>query len=982
MVDLLRYIELAFPVPAPTPSTSAGGFDTVYQQDLKQAAQGDDAPERMRVLSDAFLSRAFSSAISDPLHWSEKYTAVRDRLSRDEDASCETVAAIVRDVFDMSIDALVRSDSFVADRDLLKDTVVAVKLVTGFDRVNAAAVVSMLQVVSLIEECAYDEDGRKKERAAELLNRPVTIPDEFLAVFKRKSSAQPPPPEAPNGEAEQVAQLRAERDRLASTYDALMSLRPAQLEVATESHRARAGGEPNHGEPASGTAGAQVQFLRIGEASLEAMGDDASAVFSTLGIDPRALPITDIVEAVKERWTRVGTELAPAEVPGATPVYRLGGNVFAVRDQPAVMQAHAAPAPGAPPVPDFSHAITRPVGVGDLQVVRQKLIGYEAGEISHIENVLSGELLRRSTRREELNELTVTEESATTQSEERDQQSTDRHELASEIQKETSQQTVSSADQTTSTDYGKLVENSKTNYARSVTERAASSVTQMVKQQRVLRERKTFTEEALHELDNRRRADNVKGIYQWVDKKYNVRVLNYGKRLLYDVVVPEPAAFLIQSLKDAVQPEGFQLVKPTKPWIQPTDLDTSNYQYYAALYGVTGSVSPPPDEFVQTVAHPETAEAKDKIAAFGSTIDKEYFAAFTIDVTQDYKAIGGYVEHANVRGVAPLSNPSLEFFIGESTFLRFDASGFLNKSFTLNGESGSIPVTVRSFDNIVQFAYAVAINCRRTDRALRQWQLTTHAAIIAGYQRQLADYEDKLARYTAAVRAQMAATANFAHDPTIEQQELKKAFTYLLLAEHWPTFLPTPPYAPSAPTALPPDPVAVKKWGAMVAFFERAFEWENVMYTYYPYYWGQPSRWEESILIQDVDPQFEAFLKAGAARVVIPTRPGFEAALAHYHETGDLWLGEEIPDMFSQYYVSIINEIKGRNYAQGSEICVSEWEVKLPTTLVMLRDDTKLPHWKPDPGCGNPPAAPPPPHASPPHDSFWTWLLKLLGLKS
>jgi hypothetical protein len=60
-------------------------------------------------------------------------------------------------------------------------------------------------------------------------------------------------------------------------------------------------------------------------------------------------------------------------------------------------------------------AITRPIGVGDLQVVRQKLIGYEPGDISHIENVLEGELLRRSTRREEVNELTITQETDTTQ---------------------------------------------------------------------------------------------------------------------------------------------------------------------------------------------------------------------------------------------------------------------------------------------------------------------------------------------------------------------------------------------------------------------------------------------------------------------------------------------------------------------------------------------------------------------------------------
>src|SRR5262249_1191290 len=154
---------------------------------------------------------------------------------------------------------------------------------------------------------------------------------------------------------------------------------------------------------------------------------------------------------------------------------------------------------------------------------------------------------------EEINELTISQETDTTQTEERDQQSTDRNELASEAQKVASQQTTTVSDQTTSTDYGKLLENSKTDYARSTTDRADNSLTKMVKQQRVQRERKTFTEKALHEFDNRKGTGKVRGIYQWVDKKYKARVLNYGKRLLYDVVIPEPAAFLIDSLKQAVQ---------------------------------------------------------------------------------------------------------------------------------------------------------------------------------------------------------------------------------------------------------------------------------------------------------------------------------------------------------------------------------------------------------------------------------------------
>lgn len=595
-------------------------------------------------------------------------------------------------------------------------------------------------------------------------------------------------------------------------------------------------------------------------------------------------------------------------------------------------------------------AITRPIGIGDLQVVRQELIGYEAGDISHIENVLEGELLRRSTRREETNELTITEETDTTQVDERDQQSTSRNELSSEAQKESGQQTASVKDQTTSTDYGKLVENSKTNYARSVTDRAVNTLTRMVKLQRVQRERKTFTEQALHELDNRKGVKKVRGIYQWVNKKYKARILNYGKRLLYDVVVPEPAAFLIDSLKNAVQPENFDLTKPLDPQINPTHLNAGTYQYYATRYGVTGSVTPPPDEFLKTIAYPDTKKLEPGA--------DPYYSAYNIRIPDDYTAVSGYIQSVTglFAGNPPFYN-EFELYIGENHWFRFGNAPnstvvTLHESFKMSGESGDLPVTFGTYLPLIQFAYAVGINCRRTGKAYEVWQLKTHATIMQGYQRQLATYEDKLAQYRSAVRSQMALAQNFAHDPSIEQEELKKAFISLLLGEHFSAYLPTP-----NPEAFPPNPTSVKDWGAMVAFFERAFEWENIMYTYYPYFWGRQAKWGELILVQDTSPQFEAFLKAGAARVVIPVRPGFEGALAHYQETGEIWMGEEIPDMFSDFYVSIIEEIKARNLAPGKEVCISEWDVKLPTTLIMLKEDEKLPDWKPTVVC-NPPANP------------------------
>jgi hypothetical protein len=60
-------------------------------------------------------------------------------------------------------------------------------------------------------------------------------------------------------------------------------------------------------------------------------------------------------------------------------------------------------------------------------------------------------------------------------------------------------------------------------------------------------------------------------------------------------------------------------------------------------------------------------------------------------------------------------------------------------------------------------------------------------------------------------------------------------------------------------------------------------------------------------------------------------------------------MGEEIPDMFGDHYLSIIAEIKARNFAPGDEVCLEQWEVTLPTTLVLLKENATLPAWTPTP---------------------------------
>ena len=58
--------------------------------------------------------------------------------------------------------------------------------------------------------------------------------------------------------------------------------------------------------------------------------------------------------------------------------------------------------------------------------------------------------------------------------------------------------------------------------------------------------------------------------------------------------------------------------------------------------------------------------------------------------------------------------------------------------------------------------------------------------------------------------------------------------------------------------------------GKTVQFFEQAFEWENLTYLFYPYFWGRQDQWLHKLTTFDTDPLFTQFLQAGSARGYCP----------------------------------------------------------------------------------------------------------------
>ena len=620
------------------------------------------------------------------------------------------------------------------------------------------------------------------------------------------------------------------------------------------------------------------------------------------------------------------------------------------------------------------------VGMGDLLVVKQQIIGYEPSEVAFIENILKGEQHSREVRRSETVEQSTTTETEHLTEEERDLQSTERF----EVRRETEQ--VASMDgRLRSPAYGGLVEFSSasgapvqgslqaserqaTTYGKEITSRAVSKITERVRTQVMQRTVREFEEKTAHTFENKGGLGNVTGIYQWIDKVYHNQVFKYDERLLFDVVVPEPGAFLLQAMARA-QSEGRELIKPLVFNLTPGSINETNYGYYATTYEATGIEPPPP--LYQTVCQ-AFASATAKMSGEPTKME--------LALPPGYQAFKGYAKftrspfNPNI-GLVPKPNegpfPTVQVIVGD--YGPFDAefwvfglgggpfggaapvSGPLTRDFWLGtspaAATDKIPIVVTTW-NIVSYALVIGITCKRTDDSFHRWRVRTHAAIMQAYLRKRAEYEERLANVLAALRVGVIGHSED-QKRKLEHAELKKSCISMFTNQFFDGFGDidlvnrvdplTGQIVPYAQVRLP-DAVTHGKY---IRFFEQAFEWEQVMYALYSYFWARKDYWMSRVTIEDRDEAFADFLKAGAARVVVPVRKKFEKLVIHFMEKGVIWDGGDLPDINSDLYLPLWAEIKAAEIAAGTETPFGDsWTLRVPTTLVQLRADDKLPAWK------------------------------------
>ncbi len=258
----------------------------------------------------------------------------------------------------------------------------------------------------------------------------------------------------------------------------------------------------------------------------------------------------------------------------------------------------------------------KPLGVGDLKMVNQWLIAYEAGEIADIHNIMKGETKGRTHRRLEKAEETFSSTATTQQETSKDSQSTDRFEVKREAEQVVKTDLNVNANvraqydnkvvlvavgggfayNRSATDQQKIAQN----FVREVVDKAVTRVQTSSVQQRTTTMLFETEETNNHAFTNTDPASgHISGIYRWVDKRYAAQVFNYGKRMMFEFVLPEPAAFLVESrLRDfearldyPQKPQAPQYLSPTLPFV-PGDITEAKFNELRLQYDLSALTFP------------------------------------------------------------------------------------------------------------------------------------------------------------------------------------------------------------------------------------------------------------------------------------------------------------------------------------------------------------------------------------------------------
>lgn len=583
-----------------------------------------------------------------------------------------------------------------------------------------------------------------------------------------------------------------------------------------------------------------------------------------------------------------------------------------------------------------SGAAVAPYAMGELQMVRQRLLRQELGELAHIENIMPRErreLSRKRTQAQMSAELHHSSGAEALESQAGDA----RNDLREQTRQTVAEKAVSNQYKNFQTSYGPPTEatlngswtectlqgknpgaDDVTRFARDILNRSVSSITREVSQ---LRSRSSFEQaedSVTSVIDNSAGETQLVCALRWVNTVYQASVANYGRRLMIEFRLPQPAAGLVRQRQSR---RMMALPVPLRKAgvLSFASIGRDNYATLAADYDVSELCVPPAPRKVVSVTL-RGGDEKQVAVPSGYCV-----ASASVDVIGPAAACDGALILVGREKFKAGDLPGQAREFGEELSIAVAAVALTLAAAPTPTPAPAVPTDPAAGTPSApppppdsapaELLINVALVCEPSDSTFDQWRIATYDAILKGYQHQVRLFASDSDAALGRARGQRSARAA----RQIEHTQLRQGCMRLLLQQA------LAKGAVEDGGAGLPDP-------CLLQFLHEALEWSEMSTRYYA---GAGQDGPLFDLDQQDDAGMDAFLEADMARVMIPADPAQVLPLLYFLASGQRWkLAPELAPVHAAHG-ALVQTMKQPQSGAGRHEGTG-WEIVVPTAMQML----------------------------------------------
>jgi hypothetical protein len=629
--------------------------------------------------------------------------------------------------------------------------------------------------------------------------------------------------------------------------------------------------------------------------------------------------------------------------------------------------------------------------VADLLELRDWVYRYKASDIAYIEVVAPVETRTREHRFKRTRDLYSETETSQRTSETRDLQVSERSSLQKEIERQREQSLSGEASATASYNAKpySLTASASVSFSRSssealrdaqekAVETVRKAVSEIEKQTRVKQTERVTTEESeknLHAFVNRSGQPLVTQ-YFYVTQERRAQLFSYGKQMIAEFIVPEPARLYEELMKRrrdikiarqlGIPPEKGDPPAPPAPLELVTDgltplkelgfdadsMELDNYAERCAKWGVTPPPEPPAATGTISVAITDQNDHQD-----GSRVGD-----YPFQVPPEYEAVSMTLTGPEANWVRPNKSPhKVEFnCAGSGLFWSDDKHQADSTQTSLNHLTGSQSISCDAWHTDF-ISNTIVIELHLLPSVMTAWRQSVFQPIKDKYDALVAAHHEAIAAFDAAAVAksteydaarakleqELMASETVRHpffNTEIMRAELKRSVIYLMCQDF---SVDGAMIRAAKPCGLPEiDRGRAAERGYDWYFWDRLIDWKLMAYAFFDYFWNPMCDWPQRFDPDEPDAMFKAFRRAGYARVLVPVSAAMQRDFAWYVKTHQKWGpgGKPAIDPSDPRWRNVVFEME---HANASAMTAREGhaEVHTGSPLVTIKGSDR--YWTP-----------------------------------